>query len=435
MSMYSPPFHRRILPWIFAVIFFMAAPALVFYTAGYRWNTKKNKVERNGTLIIDSQPAGAKILLNGVDTQETTPITLQNAAPGQYLIRLEKDGYHPWEKYLDVQPEYVTFANDVWLWKTAESSHLEHASSTLIEASPNETFLAIVQAHTQGTSIRIWDPQNQSEAAFFLDHPFQAGARLEWSEDSRSLLFEDTYATGTSAWLINVRSTADPIALPPGIYEWNGNQLEGSADGSEITIRAADGTVTHTPLPPGTRDQYTDILIRHTTGTDNLILYQKNKPERGLILPIGNWHVVTTNDTYLILRDGQEWLSVDPDLANPTIYRVRGDRLRPFTEKRKTSYLLINGGEVWLWDPATEPELLLRQSQSLAEVQWHTKGRNIALATDRSVSMLNLDPRDRRVHTALAEFDQITDIALIEKTIYIAGTKQEISGLWSLEIE
>ena len=73
--MYRPPFHRRILPWIFTIIFFVAAPALVFYTAGYRWNPKKEKIERNGTLIIDSTPADARVYLNGRDTGETTPIS------------------------------------------------------------------------------------------------------------------------------------------------------------------------------------------------------------------------------------------------------------------------------------------------------------------------------------------------------------------------
>ena len=115
--MYAPPFHRRILPWIFAIVFIASAPVLVFYTAGYRYNPLKEKIERNGTMIFDSKPSGATILLNGTATGKTTPVTVQDVVPGRYVIRYEKDGYWPWEKQLDVLPELVTFANDVRLWK------------------------------------------------------------------------------------------------------------------------------------------------------------------------------------------------------------------------------------------------------------------------------------------------------------------------------
>jgi len=96
------PFHRRVLPWLFVLIFLFIAPAVVFYTAGYRWNSKKGVIEKNGTLIIDSMPRGAKIFLNGQMLSDVTPVTLQNTAPGIYNIKLSLDGYHDWSKELSV---------------------------------------------------------------------------------------------------------------------------------------------------------------------------------------------------------------------------------------------------------------------------------------------------------------------------------------------
>lgn len=433
--MYKPPFHRRILPWIFTIIFFASAPALVFYTAGYRWNPKKDKVERNGTLIIDSKPTGARILLNGNDSGETTPVTLQNTAPGRYLIRLEKDGYHPWEKRLDVQPEYVTFANDLWLWKISEPMLVDSGSSTRMEASPNENLLALVDIAGKSTSVRVWDPLNAQSQSFSIPKTFHPEFRLTWSDDSRSLMLEDASATGTTAWLINVRANTGPVALPNGSYEWNGSRLEGSSGTANVSINENDGSVTRTPFAPGVVDEFDDLTIRHATGTDNLVLFKRNDPSRGLILPPGNWHVVTMNDAHAILRDGNQWISVDPAAATPNVIRAWGDRLRPYTEKRKTSYVLVDGGEVWMWNPAAEPELLLRQSQTVGEALWHSGGRDIALATQKTVSMLNLDPRDGRMDTALAAFDAVSDIAFEKKTLYVLGDKNGQRGLWSLEIE
>src|SRR5689334_14530175 len=118
--MFKTPFHRRIIPWLYVFIFLGLAPILIFYTAGYRYNPKKNALEKNGSLIIDSIPAGAQVYLDGQATGDTTPVTIQNVTPGLHAIRVERPGDIAWQKNLEVHAEQVTFANKIWLWHLTE---------------------------------------------------------------------------------------------------------------------------------------------------------------------------------------------------------------------------------------------------------------------------------------------------------------------------
>ncbi|NYT08261.1 MAG: PEGA domain-containing protein, partial [Methanomicrobiales archaeon] len=60
-------------------------------------------IDRPGSLIIFSVPAGATVFLDGGE-EGTAPVTLTGLAAGPVSIRAEKDGYAPWEKEVTVFP-------------------------------------------------------------------------------------------------------------------------------------------------------------------------------------------------------------------------------------------------------------------------------------------------------------------------------------------
>jgi hypothetical protein len=433
--MYRAPFHRRILPWIFAIVFIAAAPALVFYTAGYRWNPKKDKIERNGTLIIDSVPAGAHVFLNGRSMEDVTPVTLQNVAPGNYLVRVERDGYYPWQKRLDVYPEFVTFANTIRLWRVASPAVFIPQPATAIQSSPNENFIAALVTTSSSTDLIVWTSSGEEQLRASLGSFDATGSSIRWSSNSRGLLVEHPSATGTSGWIANIRSGTPPVALPSGTYEWEGSFVRGRSGRDRISIDFENDRFERTELPPGIHDRLGSLTIRQATGTRSLVLFQEENATRGLVLPPGEWEIVGTVGKQLILRDGNSWLSLDPDEITPVVHRVTGDRLRAYVSRQKTSYLLVDGGELWLWDPANEPELLLRQSQPIIEATWDEDGREVIFATASAISALDLDQRDGRLQTPLTQLDRITGLALFRKTLLLTGERNGASGVWKLEIE
>lgn len=78
------------------------------FAKGYR-PSRGNIVASNGLLVANSEPKGARVLVNGrflAATDETLYLD-----PGEYEVEIQKDGYFPWKKTLVLEREVVTQAN------------------------------------------------------------------------------------------------------------------------------------------------------------------------------------------------------------------------------------------------------------------------------------------------------------------------------------
>lgn len=97
---------KRILAPFLAISFIIGATSLlIFYGRGYRFNLSQGSFEPKGLLVVNSQPNGAQIYINEkLNSATNTTITLE---PGWYDVRLEKEGYSPWQKTVQVLGEVV----------------------------------------------------------------------------------------------------------------------------------------------------------------------------------------------------------------------------------------------------------------------------------------------------------------------------------------
>lgn len=76
------------------------------FARGYRLDTDNGfKLKVTGLLSATSKPKSASVYVNNVLTTATDD-TL-NLTPGKYQIKINKDGYLPWEKNILIQPEFV----------------------------------------------------------------------------------------------------------------------------------------------------------------------------------------------------------------------------------------------------------------------------------------------------------------------------------------
>ena len=105
--------RRLVLFWICALLFIGLTVPIILYSFGYRFSFAEWKILRAGGLFISSTPTtGTKIYVDDHLVKETTllsrKIFLQGLTPRTYAVRIEKEGYFPWEKNLIVRPELVT---------------------------------------------------------------------------------------------------------------------------------------------------------------------------------------------------------------------------------------------------------------------------------------------------------------------------------------
>ncbi len=90
------------------VVFVILAPLIVLYISGTRFNLESRDTTATGILVAKTVPTNAKVYVDGKE-EDTTPATVRFLERGDYMVKLEKEGYLPWTKKLSVEPGKVTY--------------------------------------------------------------------------------------------------------------------------------------------------------------------------------------------------------------------------------------------------------------------------------------------------------------------------------------
>lgn len=430
--MYSTPFHRRILPWVFAIILLIMAPAVIFYTSGYRWNPKKGVIERNGTLIIDTIPSGATISLNGREQAEKTPVTLQNVSPGTYAISLSKDGYHTWSKSLSIDPERVTFATGINLWPVSEPEPFAQGQAQSLITDSRSQRLMILYQSPSSSRLVLQDTDTKSVLADIAIPEKIAISSSVWDYSSNQALLFAQAAGAPGTWLVEL-ADARATKLPQGIYHWDQSKITGFSGNDQITIDQKSA-VEKTSREKDVWDQMDGYKLVRLPNAANLVLVAKNKEKEGTLLPPGNWTFISANSESIVLKDLDNWIWINTSGGKTFSSQAPGQWLYGITVKRIIKYVFKNNNEVWVWDQGENPSLIYRQTDPIIQVAWHSDGNDIMVATQKDIRMYNLDDRNGRFETILAVFDSINDATIVNDSIFVAGTKNNASGVWRIPL-
>ncbi len=98
---------NRVTLAVLATFFLLAAAVFVaiVLARGYSFNLDTRNLIPTGILVATSDPDGAEVLIDG--KLKTATNNTINLPPGKYDIKIQKDGYTPWEKKVEVKKEEV----------------------------------------------------------------------------------------------------------------------------------------------------------------------------------------------------------------------------------------------------------------------------------------------------------------------------------------
>jgi hypothetical protein len=112
--------NKKLLSFSLILFFILITPLTIFYSQGYRFDFKTRKIVQTGGLFLKIAPSGARVYLDGKLIKKTNflfdSVFLNDLLPETYQIRIEKDGYHSWEKNLQVEELKVCEAKSVVLF-------------------------------------------------------------------------------------------------------------------------------------------------------------------------------------------------------------------------------------------------------------------------------------------------------------------------------
>lgn len=430
--MRNPPLRRQLFFWVTILLFLIIAPAFVFYTAGYRWNPKKGIIERNGTLILDTTPSDATIHLNGQLQEKGTPVTIKNLSPGTYQIDLSLEGHHAWSKTLQVLPERVTFANNIFLWLDAKPSLVLSKSYDFVSISPNGKYAIAIRQQESDSQLLFIQIPSGDEMVVDRGGRTQMISASEWNDDSSAVLL--TREDGGHELIVR-RNASKSIELPEGFFRWEKTMLIGALEKDRYVYDISNDSTRYDPFEQSVKDVFGDYQIISSTGTHILALIERGEHLR-FELPSGNWRFAMKHDGYIYLRNGDDWISFDPGNEKTSSIRFKSEsKLNPIDASKHAELLSRYGGELSLGKSGEPLSLLVRKSDRIISAIWHESGKYVLYATPHEIIALDLDDRDRRIETVLATFDDIEDFSYQKRELTVFGSIGDQRGMWKLAIE
>ncbi len=264
----------------------VATVLVVAYGKGYRPDLGQGKVEFNGTglLVATSIPDGASVFVNG-KLKTATDNTI-NLAPGSYKVRIEKEGYFPWEKNVNINNSVVSRA-DALLIPTAPK--LENITTTgardpIID--PTLTKIAFVVASQSAISngIYVFDMKNtplltlQSASSQIVNDTIDlfSTSNIKWSPDGKDIMATISGQALPSTYLLDT----DQPNNPPN----NISDRMFTVEGNWNSVRTAKDRASLNSLPSKARKLAKDnFKILAYSPDQNKVLYTAS---RSATLPV-----------------------------------------------------------------------------------------------------------------------------------------------------
>lgn len=435
---------RRIVYIFFIIIFLVVAPLTIFYTMGYRYNLEKGRVQKTGVMKITTVPRDADIYLNGEKQASQSPAKIEYLLPGDYEIRLAKDGYHDWQKKLSVAENGTTFAEKIMLFKNASATPLTASATVSWLVSPDKN--VVIFSDKSGT-ISLIDINSgllgevsggNLEAISKIDGAADLQL-LSFSPSGRYVLAKNASGKTTAYYLIDtVLKSSKKISAALIDLKWAGDKdalygLDKSGlrqvDLSALTAKTAikkiaadDFFISGSSLYylAGNKLQKTDLNGGNTTTI-------------AALAASGTISALKNDRAFIINSDNGTTQIVDLNqkLKTITVNAEYADWLND------NSVILHSDYEIYIFETGSNyPELITRLGTKLTAVTWHPGGRHIVFSSDGKINILELDNREYRNITILNQggADSLT-LDRAGNNLYFSGQSGENTAVYKLNLQ
>lgn len=207
------------------------------FAKGYRLNLKDGKLKGTGLLVANSFPKGAQVFIN--DKLTTATDDTLNLPPGDYKVKVVKDGFITWEKNLKLEKELVVQTNTHLFPAVPNLRGLTYAGALNITPSPDGQKIAFsVASASARLKNGLWILDLGGSALSFSQEPRQiaqttkifdfTNAFFVWSPNSKQILaFDETDTVLLDADRSNSAEELTDVSarLPLILADWQ-EQLE-----------------------------------------------------------------------------------------------------------------------------------------------------------------------------------------------------------------
>lgn len=415
----------RILAWF---TFVVLVPLMISSARGYRLSSFSKRTRLGspaiGALVIRTVPRAATAALDGRIVDQQTPTGIGSVPAGTHRVRIEKSGYRPYEKEIDIIGGRVTDLLHVRLLPQVVTESTLRVGVTDFWVSPDEHWVllqtgarlrlvtrrAITESGESDTAERPTERQitvsvRRSDTLDVLWSSDSSGAAIirRGENDIREVLGFLQTEGGTFqrptqhlrpvGW-ISERGSQTFLALS------STEELLAVRDGRPETL--ASGVLAAAVHPAG-------VLIQQRTAQNPVIGIVN---DRQVFTPLESQetthfsHLAVSRRGNIAALSAEEKVLFVLPLAESSRWQRVGGRVDTLAWSPDGDTLVYQESPFDLWVlnvseersalPRGVPELLVRLSSPVQSVQWFMDSQHLLFLTRDVVEFLEVDPRDRR---------------------------------------
>jgi len=443
---------RKILSWFFLAAFFLITPAVIFYALGYKINPRSFRLQKTGTLIVESKPRGAAVYLDGKAREQTfglfsfnkniplrTPVKIKNLLPHDYELETVLDGYWPRREKIKIEGGRNTIIDNAILIKKILPLLSREGETKFSSVSPdgkklffqNELGYWIVDSE-KGTYLKL-----ELAAAGSLD-------AIIWSSDNAKIIIDKIIfglSDGKKIIELNDFIETDAVNLKFDrkdndiVYYQTSGKLFSFDLGTKKTETIYENQETEDYLIA----QNQNILIKTENGSCFAALYsKKNALIKNFELPCsGNYRFIHESDSRINIYDSGKRILylIDQNSSEESIKEIDDIAGSRWTENGRLIYW--DDFEIWIYDPVSgQKNILTRISEEIKEVFYQPNGDLYFYATDRKISVFYRGSDGKINFIDLVNFSKVRDLLFSSgiNKIFFYGEIGNRKGIYELEI-
>lgn len=435
---------RFVLSWTLIALFLVTTATVLFLTFGYRWSADRGIFIYTGSTTIKSNPRSVSISIDG-NTVPNGMLNIINQSmhvagiqPGEHFLRVEADGFRPWEKKITVGSGISTEFWNIILPRQeypVETLSIDRYQKAF--PSPGSATILLSGTEDGRMFVKTLDKGSGDSSLVFESDQYQSpettleNIELSWSDQDRILVPAEDDEGRTvllidmqTSEVIDIRDISPVVA--PSFARWHptdDNAFFVRSGASDLYVIRPDESLPEKRsvlLSSGigaydlsqryiyTLEKETGIVYRTPYGNDEEFGPDPLTPPVDSLVDATTPVLTVYDEKRIVLYDlhGKGFLYNDSGERNPEMIPL-GDAVEGaqfsddgkkllFFSKNEIAVAFTRDWEVQPVRSSGDVLQIARFSTPLSSVQWTEDYEHILFSIDKELKIAELDHRDRR---------------------------------------
>jgi hypothetical protein len=447
----------------FILAFFILAPTLIFYASGYRYDLKRHKILKTGTLMLESKNLKkADLYLNNklYEKKFEEKIFIYNLIPGEYEIKLEKENYFSWQKKVAINSGLTTFVQDIILFQNNVPLQIIDGEIIDFKLSPDGQKIIYSLIADPFLELYLYD-LNTLEKKLLYRIPNNEKIYLDFAASSKKILLnvDQNYLVFDLQNFKQATEIKNILGFNPLLVKWDiqsDNLLYAYSQNSlyKVNLLSKDYQeffkAEKQVILPNFFLEANDLFYIQAGASQNVLAkYNLNFKTTKNVLELNksaNYEFIKSSNNFigLIDLDQQKLYLAKKTNTGQEINILTEEPIREINAKNavwddKESQLLIyDDFEINTYNAGgNEKTFINRYGQIIKKIAWYPDLAHLVISFDNSLQILDLSAdNNARNITELVKLDNLNNFYLDYKgdSIFFAGKIGKQQGLYQLKL-